>query len=175
MGIGLGAAGIFNGWWEWPFDDDPAATTAEAGQPCPTPVVTAAPVDQVTVRVLNATDTRGLAATVAAELQARGMTVTEIGNDEAEVAETAQVRHGPESVLQARTVAAQFPGVVVVDDARPGTDVELSVGTAFTVMVPFEEATAALVPAPAESPAGCVTPAPPAPVDPGVPATTPAG
>lgn len=171
LGVGLGAAGIYQGWWEWPLGDDGRATSATDPQACPTPSVTSAPVAEVTVTVLNATETRGLAATVSAEMQARGFTVTEIGNDEADVADTAQVRYGPESALQARTVAVQFPGAVLVDDGRAGTDVELSIGTAFTGMTPPEEAAAALAPVPAESPSGCVTPAPDA--TPADPATTP--
>ena len=170
FGIGLGAAGIYQGWWEWPLDDDPAASSPGGAPDCPAPGVTAAPIPGVTVTVLNATDTQGLAATVSAELQARGFTVTEIGNDEGEVPDTAVVRFGPESALQARTVAAQFPGTVLVDDARAGTDVELAIGTAFAGMNPPEVAAAAVAPVPAESPSGCVTPAPPA-----DPAVTPTG
>lgn len=169
FGIGVGAAGIYQGWWQWPFDDDPAVTADPGTQDCPAPSVTAAPVEGVTVTILNGTDTRGLAAAVEAELAARGFTVTAIANAAAPVDEVAQVRYGPESALQARTVGAHLPGPSLIDDGRPGTDVELTIGAAFTSLNPPEVAAAALAPVPAESPSGCVTPAPSA------PAETPAG
>jgi len=174
LGIGVGAAGIYQGSWQWPFDDD--AATAGPAVDCPAPGVTAAPVEGVTVTVLNGTDRDGLAGGVAGQLEARGFTVTATGNAAAEIAEVAQVRHGPEAVLQARTVGAHLPGPSIIDDARAGTDVELTLGAAFVDLNPPDVAASALAPVPAESPSGCVTPAPPDPTDPPAdPAATPAG
>ncbi len=161
LGAGLAGAGIFQGWWEWPFKAEPSPTAS--AQPCPTPSVTAAAPAQVRVVVLNATGQSGLASSVGQELTARGYVVEAVGNDETglEVPESAQVRHGPDQILAARSVAVQFPGSVLVEGDRGGDAVEVAVGTGFTALTPPEEVAALLQPAPAASPAGCV-PAEPA-------------
>lgn len=174
MGVGLTAAGVYQGWWNWPVvgaEGDAASPTA---QPCPTPTVTAAAPAEVSVRVLNSTDRSGLAGAVAAELQARGFTVSYIGNDadDVTVAEAAAVRHGPEGLMAARTAAAQIRGAVLVDDGRPGAEVEVSLGDGFVDMLPPPEAAALLAPAPVESPAGCVPATTPADTATGTPTTS---
>jgi hypothetical protein len=169
LGIGLGAAGVYQGWWEWPFGEQEAAAPTSTGPPCPTPEVTAAPPAEVTVTVLNGKGEVGLAGTTAAELEARGFVIGTVDNAEAPVAEVAQVRHGQEAALQARTVAAQVPGAIVVNDGRAGTAVDLALGAGFEGLAPPEEAAAAIAPVPAESPAGCVpavTPSEPPPATP---------
>lgn len=157
LGVGVGAFGVYRGWWTGPLGSNEGSATA-AAKPCPTPTVTAAPVGDVTVRVLNATDRRGLAGAVARELRKRGFDVSDVGNDArgAKVPETAQVRHGPEGLLAARTVAAQIPGAKLVDDGREGFIVDLSLGSAYKTMTPAKEAAKLTAPAPAPSPSGCV-------------------
>lgn len=162
LGTGATAAGVYQGWWEWPpweGRDEPLPTRTVVV--CPTPEVTAAPVAEVTLAVLNSTDRAGLAASTAEQLQERGFTVGSIGNDAGgQLDGVAVVRHGPEGLLAARTVAAQVAGAELVDDGRAGTAVELSLGAGFTGLRPPEEAAAAAGPAPVESPAGCVVPTP---------------
>ena len=162
LGAGFGAAGVYQGWWEWPFGDDATARSV-APQPCPTPEVTAAAPADVQVAVLNATKRTGMAGGVAAELQARGFAVPAIGNDSSgtPVPEAAQVRHGPDGLKAARTVAAQIPGSVLVDDGRAGSAVEVALGDGYQALAAPEAAAALLTPAPAPSPAGCI-PATPA-------------
>lgn len=182
LGTGATAAGVYQGWWEWPpweGRDEPLPTRTVVV--CPTPEVTAAPVAEVTLAVLNSTSRSGLAASTAEQLQARGFTVGSIGNDSGgQIEGVAVVRHGPEGVLVARTVAAQIAGAELVDDGRAGTAVELSLGAQFTGLRPPEEAAALTEPAPVESPAGCVVPGsgttdPPTTTPPATaPATTPA-
>jgi len=172
MGIGVGAAGVYQGWWEWPFGEDPPAAPAATAPPCPVPEATAASPAETTVVVLNGKGDAGLAGATAEQLEARGFVIESIGNTEAPVGEVAQVRHGPEGALQARTVAAQVEGSVLVDDGRPGAVVELAVGAGFTGLVPPEVAAAAIAPAPVESPAGCVPVASPSETATAVPPTT---
>lgn len=168
LGIGVGAAGVYQGWWAWPFGrEERAATPAPTSAPCPTPEVTAAQPANVIVTVLNGTGEPGLAAGVSEELAARGYVVGDPGNTEADVAEVAQVRHGPEGLTAARSVAAQVDGSILVDDGRTGSAVDLAVGAGYVGLRPPEVVATLLAPAPAESPAGCV-PAP-APTD-GAPA-----
>lgn len=76
--LALAALGV---WWKVLSDAsareeaaDAACATAEAAPPSLDP-------STVAVRVFNATDTAGLAQTVAAELQQRGFVVEEIAND----------------------------------------------------------------------------------------------
>lgn len=178
MLTGVYAAGLYQQWWQWPpFSGDEAAS--ETVQPCPTAVVTAAPPEQVQLVVLNSTDRAGLAGGVAGELQARAFVVTEIGNDPGEepLPDAAVVRHGPEGLPFATTVAAHVDGATLVDDGRAGTAVELSLGEAYTALRTPEAVAALLVPQVPPSPAGCVvpTPADPAvPVDPNAPVPAPA-
>lgn len=179
LGAGLGAAGLAQGWWEWPFDDE-AAPPSQAPTCGPATPIAALP-SETTVVVLNATETRGLAAAVSELLTQRGFEVADIGNEEdgVEVAESAQIRYGPDTALQARALSAQFVSPVLVDDGRTGAVVEVSIGLGYTAMVAPEVAAAAIAPVPGTSPAGCVpasTPAPTTPTsDPAQPpATTPA-
>jgi hypothetical protein len=168
LGAGVAGAGITQGWWEWPFGRDARAGTDPSTSGCtPTAPAVAAPAE-VQVSVLNATETRGLAAGVAAELRARGYVVARIGNDEGgvEVLESAQVRHGPTLVADARSVALQIPGAVLVDDGRTSEVVDVVLGTGYTAVTPAEEAAAALA-------AGASTGCPPS-SSPSTPAPTPA-
>lgn len=174
LGAGLGAAGLAQGWWEWPFGDD-APRSGTAPPTCAAPTLVAALPADTTVVVLNATDSRGLAGKVRDVLTQRGFKVSGIGNEErVEVLETAHIRYGPESVLQARAVAAHFPSPVLVDDGRAGTIVEVAVGEAFRSNTTPEVAAAAVAPVPAPSVVGCVPASTPA-VTPTVstPAATP--
>jgi hypothetical protein len=161
LGTGTTAAGVYSGWWEWPpWQGEPAPVRTVVA--CPTPEVTAAAVADVALTVLNSTDRAGLAGATAAELTARGFTVGGVGNDPAPepLPGTAVVRHGPEGLLAARTVAAQVDGATLQDDGRAGSAVELSLGQAFAGLRPPEAAAAAVAPAPVASPAGCVAPTP---------------
>ena len=181
LAAGTTAAGVYRGWWEWPpWSEWGAPEPARTVVACPTPETTAAPAAEVTLTVLNSTSRTGLAGSTAEQLTARGFTVGAVGNDSgAPIAGTAVVRHGPEGLLAARTVAAHVPGAQLVDDARAGAVVELSLGETFEALRPPEEAATLLAPEPVPSPAGCVVPAPvgttsppPASTAPPAPATT---
>lgn len=155
VAIGTAAGAYYYGLWEWPVDD---ATVTAPVAPCPTPTPTTAPIASVVVNVYNSTDRAGLAGGVAQVLTERGFTVEAVDNDpvDVEVSEAAQVRHGPEGVLAARTVAAQVAGSVLVDDARAGTVVDVALGTGYQQLRSPTEAEQLVQPAPIPSPAGCV-------------------
>jgi hypothetical protein len=125
---------------------DAPAGDAPADAP---PPLTAQPSD-ISLDVLNATETSGLAATVAEELTAQGFSVGDVGNESAAVGTTI-VRHGPDSLEQARTVAAAIPGARLKENERVvGSDgLQLVIGPNYTEVVPVE-----VPPAGAAEPAG---------------------
>lgn len=174
LGAGLGAAGLAQGWWEWPFKDEARSATDAPTCGAPTPV--AALPANTTVVVLNATDVRGLAAAVGKVLTERGFKVSQVGNEEDTIGvpESAQVRHGPDSLMEAKAVAAQFVSPVLVDDGRSGHVVEVSIGLGYRRMVDTETAAAAIAPVPGPSEAGCVPASPTPTTTEPVPPTTPA-
>ena len=158
LGAGLAGAGIAQGWWEWPFE---RAEAQAPGEPdCSGAGATIALPEDVQINVLNATDVRGLAAAVAAEMRVRGYTVADVGNDESEVdvVEAVQVRYGPALVADAQSVALHFRGVVLVDDGRTGEVVDVVLGQGYSRMGGAAEAAAVIA---ASVPEGCApTPAP---------------
>lgn len=164
LGAGTYAAGLAAGRWTWPPFADPPAPPALPT--CAPPEQVALPAEDVPVVVLNSTDRSGLAGSVAEGLQLRGFPVLDIANDPREevVAGTAEVRHGPQGVRQAATVAAHIPDAVLVDTDLEGTNVQVSLGEAFADLVPAEEAFGALTPAVEASPPGCVPAVPAAPL-----------
>ena len=154
LGAGVVGAGINQGWWEWPFQDEPSASPSSTCGDAAASI--AAPAD-TRVNVLNATDTRGLAAAVGSALTARGYVVEEIGNDSSgvDVTGTVQVRYGPSLDAQAQSVALHFRREALVDDGRTGGVVDLVIGQGFTKLAPAEEAAAAIAAAATTQPVGC--------------------
>jgi LCP family protein required for cell wall assembly len=124
----------------------PAADAAQAPPVAEAPAVEAAPPGsapltvapgQVTVDVLNGTGTQGLAATVGDALRAQGFTVGTVGNEQGTVNETV-VRHGPNVLEQARTVAAAVPGSVLQASDSIGDAVQLVIGPGYSSVVPVQ-------------------------------------
>jgi LCP family protein required for cell wall assembly len=147
---------------------DDAATPETPAQPAPQGP-TVAPSD-VTLDVLNATATAGLAAEVGDQLTAQGFSVANVGNESAAVDRTV-VRHGSDAAEAARTVAAAVPGATLLLDERIDADaVHLVIGPGFQKVVPVEVAPAAAAEpsaAPAEqaaAPSAAAPAAAPAPV-----------
>jgi hypothetical protein len=154
----LTAALAGTAWWVAHRDpgDDLAATprrTCAEGSPAPSLVAPSA----VKVNVFNATERRGLATRVAAELRRRGFTVGRIDNDplRRRVTGAAEVRSSPAGAGAARTVSAQVGTVVAVPDQRANASVDLVLGAAFRRLQPVAAAAAALSPSPQPVPAGC--------------------
>lgn len=149
------------GGWQLFLRDDPAARAAtptpRRSCPAPSPAPTALPPAQVRVNVYNATERRGLAATVATALSKRAFRVVKVGNDPAgrTVTGTAEVRSSSIGAGAARTVGSQVDGVVAVPDQRRDASVDLVLGASFKTLRTPAGAAAALVPTPAPSPSGC--------------------
>jgi hypothetical protein len=102
----------------------------------------------VTLRVLNATDTAGLAQTVATALQERGFVIGEVANDSSgrEVTGVGELRHGPRGDDAARYVRVYVPDAGDYPDTRADATVDVVVGPEFTTLASAEEVAAALVP-----------------------------
>jgi hypothetical protein len=111
----------------------------------------------VKVNVYNATDQRGLASRVAAELKRRGFHVGTVDNDplKRQVTGAAEVRSSTAGAGAARTVSAQVGTVVAVPDQRTNASVDLVLGAAFVRLQPVPAAAAALSPSPQPVPSGC--------------------
>jgi hypothetical protein len=154
-------------WWVSHRDPgDDVAAAARPACPTPSPPPTAVPATAVKVNVYNATEKRGLAAEVAAQLRKRGFRVKKVDNDPLDRAVTgaAEVRHSTTGADAARTVTAQVApdgqvgaaaAVVSVPDQRPDASVDLVLGAAFRGLRPPADAAAALRPTPQPMPSGC--------------------
>jgi cbb3-type cytochrome oxidase subunit 3 len=144
--LALAALGV---WWNVLRQDN--AQRADQAAACKTAQQAAPSLDPSTiaVRVLNATDTAGLAQTVATDLQARGFTVAEVGNDSSgrEVTGTGEVRHGPRGNQVAAYVALLLPGAGDFLDTRATEQVDVVLGPDFTALATPEEVAAAVAPA----------------------------
>lgn len=128
--LALAAAGV---WWNVLRKD--SERKAEEAAACSTAQEAAPSLDPTTlsVRVLNATDQGGIAQQVAGELQSRGFTIAEIGNDDTgrEVTGPGEVRHGPRGADAARFVALVLPGAGDYPDTRATEQVDLVLGPEF--------------------------------------------
>ena len=133
-------------WWNV-FDTE-GEIQAEEAEACASASAAPPSLDPTTVsvRVLNATDTAGLAQTVAASLQERGFVVDEIANDptEREVTGVGELRYGPRGREAAGFVALFVPGAGEFLDTRATAQVDVVIGPEFGTLAPPEEVDAAL-------------------------------
>jgi hypothetical protein len=130
-------------------EEQAACSTAQAAPPSLDPATE-------NPRVFNATDTAGLAQTVAAALQERGFVVDEIANDSSgrEVTGVGELRHGPRGTDAAEYVRLVLPGAGDYLDTRADGTVDVVVGPEFAALATPDEVAAALAPA-AEAAAAC--------------------
>jgi hypothetical protein len=135
----------------------PATAAPTASCPAPSPTPTPVSARLVKLNVFNATERRGLAATVATELRRRGFRVAKVGNDPARrtVAGVAEVRSSPAGTAAARTVAAQVDAFVAVPDRRPDGSVDLVLGSSFKALRTPAQAATASRPGPSAVQSGC--------------------
>jgi len=161
LAVLLTAALTGTAWWVAHRDTANPADSAGATprRTCPkpsTPPPVVAP-KAVKVNVYNATDQRGLASRVAAELKRRGFHVGKVDNDplKRQVTGAAEVRSSTAGAGAARTVSAQVGTVVAVPDQRPNASVDLVLGAAFVRLQPVPAAAVALSPTPQPVPSGC--------------------
>ena len=158
LAVLLTAALTGTAWWVAHRDTTDTAAAAPR-RTCPkpsTPPAAVAP-KAVKVNVYNATDQRGLASRVAAELKRRGFHVGKVDNDplKRQVTGAAEVRSSTAGAGAARTVSAQVGTVVAVPDQRANASVDLVLGAAFVRLQPVPAAAAALKPSPQPMPAAC--------------------
>jgi hypothetical protein len=144
--LALAALGV---WWKVmqqheaeTVAEERACASAEAAPPSLDPTT-------VQVRVFNATDKAGLAQTVAAQLQQRGFTVTEIANDptDREVTGVGELRYGVAGRDVARFVRLLLPEAGDYGDTRSDARVDLVIGPDFTELASPEQVAASLLPA----------------------------
>jgi cytoskeletal protein RodZ len=111
----------------------------------------------VNLRVFNATETPGLAQTVAAALKERGFVVDEIANDSSgrTVTGVGELRHGPTGKQAADYVRLLLPGAGDYPDTRATAQVDVVVGPDFTTLATPDAVAAALATPAAGSPAAC--------------------
>ncbi|CAA9253085.1 MAG: hypothetical protein AVDCRST_MAG52-2141 [uncultured Blastococcus sp.] len=102
----------------------------------------------INLRVLNATDTSGLATTVAEALRARGFVVDEVANDSSgrEVTGVGELRHGARGNEAAEYVRLFVPTAGDYLDTRATAQVDVVIGPEFTALASEEEVLAALAP-----------------------------
>lgn len=129
-----------------------------------TPVARSCPVQQVTepeltrVNVYNATTRPGLAAAVGKELGERGFDVLSIDTEEPDepIRAVVQIRFGNSALREARTVARQFPGTVILapTETEDAGTVDVVIGTKYKRMVSARKGAAAIAMTP--EPPNCV-------------------
>jgi hypothetical protein len=126
-------------------DQQSAAAAACASSQAAPPSLAAS---TVTVRVLNATDTKGLATTVAQNLKAVGFVVGSPDNDRSgrTVTGVGEIRHGKRGDQAARYLAVYFPGAKDYVDTRATGTVDLVIGPDFKQLAGADAVAAALKP-----------------------------
>ena len=152
----LAGAG-FGAWRYLDLGADDDVATPRVSCPPTEPPPTVVPAAQVNVNVYNATERRGLASAVAAQLKKRGFKVGKVSNDPLKrtVTGLAEVRSSTTGADAARTVVAQVGQVVLVPDQRKDASIDLVLGATFKRLVPPAAAAAAVTPTPSPRPAGC--------------------
>ncbi len=146
--LALAALGV---WWyvlrqEAQEVEQQAEACASASETAPPTTLDPA---SINLRVFNATDTAGLAQTVASALQERGFVVDEVANDTSgrEVTGVGELRHGPRGADAAKYVRLFLPDSGDYLDTRATAQVDVVVGPEFTTLASAEEVAAALAPA----------------------------
>jgi hypothetical protein len=129
-----------------PADEAPAGDAPPTAAAAPAADTLTVPPSAVAVDVLNGTGTTGLAGTVAELMRAQGFTVGTVGNEAGTVNESV-VRYGPNSLEQARTVAAAVPGAVLQPSDSIGDAVQLVIGPGYSTVVPVTIGAVAAAPA----------------------------
>lgn len=108
-------------------------------QPCPPEGALPVPLGEITVNVLNSTETSGLGARTAESLAAHGLTVASVGNASDRYLGTAKVLAGVEFLDVAYTVADLIPDAQVVYDVRTEAIVDVVLGADFAAIGTEEE------------------------------------
>ena len=120
--------------WKSIREDTPLPGTKPAPGSKPTPTTTSTPPvltvtpDKITVHVSNDSGVPGIARQAADDLRLQGFKISGISNDSSGRA-GATVTYSAANHEQALTVAAAFPGAVLVEDNAAGDVIRVSLGT----------------------------------------------
>ena len=120
--------------WKSIREDTPLPGTKPAPGSKPTPTTTSTPPvltvtpDKITVHVSNDSGVPGIARQAADDLRLQGFKISGISNDSSGRA-GATVTYSAANHEQALTVAAAFPGAVLVEDSAAGDVIRVSLGT----------------------------------------------
>ena len=142
--IGIGAAvfismGIYKGTIAGPFNEafvtPSAAFTSDIAVACPPTQALPLTPGEVAVRVLNGTDTPGLAGDALGDLVGRGFVGLGATNWSRQYDETARIMYGVTGLHKAYTVALQFPASELVLDTRKNSTVDVVLGKKYTALV----------------------------------------
>lgn len=147
------------GVWFKVLQTDQARPSSDADA-CPAPpTVTAMDPATVRVRVLNGTDTAGLAAQVTAEFVGRGFAVTETANDRSgrEVLGLGELRYGRRGAEQAAFVALFVPGITLVRDTRSDDLIDVALGPEYIGLATTEAIAIAIATPVAPTDTACAT------------------
>ncbi|MDN4475261.1 LytR C-terminal domain-containing protein [Demequina sp. SYSU T00192] len=133
---GVFAAGVYKGDVEGPFSQafvtPQGAFDSDITLVCPPSNSTPMRHSNVGVRILNGTDTNGLAGSVADDLDGRNYVVVSTENWGRTYTDYVRLYFGADGVRQAYTVALNFDGEVdMVLDNREGTLVDIVLGEGF--------------------------------------------
>lgn len=110
----------------------------------------------VTINVYNATNRKGLAASVAKSLRTQGFKIGKVANDPLDkvIAGVGEVRHGQIGARGATLAAARLSGAKVVRDQRTDATVDLVLGNRFTTLGVPPKVTPVKATKPTPSPTG---------------------
>ena len=130
--VALSATKIYRGEEEWPwaagFTTPIAAFESDITLVCPPANATPLPTGEVVVRVLNGTDTSGLAGSIQEDLSGRGFTTVGAANWSRSYGGVVRIMFGSDGIAQAYTLARQFTDAELVLDSRDGITVDLVAG-----------------------------------------------
>jgi hypothetical protein len=140
--LGVVLLGLFFAFWyalSYFESDSQSQAGASAGPTCQPADPNVLTPQQVTVRVLNATNRTGLAASTAKGLASRGFDVSGAANDSSKrkTPAVAEVRYGPQGEAGAKLVLTVMPkGTKLYNDKRKGAKLDVVLGTKFTSLLP---------------------------------------
>lgn len=135
--VGMGLAGVFfasvyRGDVEGPFSEafvTPAsAFETEVNDACPPSGALPLPATEIALRVMNSTDTAGLAGTAATDLRGRGFVVTDASNWNRSFDGAVRIYYGELGLVQAYTLATYFTESEIILDTRDSPVLDLILG-----------------------------------------------
>lgn len=139
---GLAAAAVYTGAVSAPFDrpfsEEEVVRDQVATQPCLPDGTLPVPYQDITVKVLNATNRSGLAGQVSDALAKRNFAISSTETQEAKLTDV-RISFGSQGLAAAYTLAAQFPKANLLYDAREDASVDVALGESFTDLLPAEE------------------------------------